>query len=74
MPGMRERKLHMMGETKSSRGDYGVEGHKFGGKVKGYKFGGKVKVGTGSGYVGQISDPIAKTQKTQKPKKTLRRR
>jgi len=25
MPGMRERKLHMMGETKSSRGDYGVK-------------------------------------------------
>jgi hypothetical protein len=43
-------------------------------KTKGYKGGGMVKVGTGSGYVGQISDPIAKTQKTQKPKKTLRRR
>jgi hypothetical protein len=65
MPGMRERKLHMMGETKSSRGDYGVEG---------YKFGGKVKVGTGSGYMDMLSAPIAKTQKTQKPKKTLRRR
>ena len=30
MPGMRERKLHMMGETKSSRGDYGVKGYKKG--------------------------------------------
>tara|TARA_R100001530_G_scaffold133049_1_gene106006 strand:+ start:56 stop:274 length:219 start_codon:yes stop_codon:yes gene_type:complete len=72
MPGMRERKLHMMGETKSSRGDYGVEGHKFGGKVKGYKFGGKVKVGTGSGYMDMISAPIASA--TQAKKKKLRRR
>jgi len=72
MPGMRERKLHMMGETKSSRGDYDkTKSYMGGGKIKGYKFGGKVKVGTGSGYMGQISDPIAKTQK---PKKTLRRR
>jgi len=63
MPGMNERKRWMRGETKTARGDYS--------KIKGYKSGGMVKVGTGSGYVGQISDPIAKTQK---PKKTLRRR
>jgi len=35
MPGMRERKLHMMGETKSSRGDYGVKGYKYGGEAMG---------------------------------------
>ena len=43
MPGMRERKLHMMGETKSSRGDYGTKGYVGGGKVKpmmGYSKGG----------------------------------
>jgi hypothetical protein len=42
MPGMRERKLHMMGETKSSRGDYGVKGYKKGGKIPGYMGGGGV--------------------------------
>ena len=41
MPGMRERKLHMMGETKSSRGDYGVKGYEKGGKIPGYMGGGK---------------------------------
>ena len=73
MPGMRERKLHMMGETKSSRGDYDkTKSYMGGGKIKGYKFGGMVKVGTGSGYVGQISDPIESA--TQAKKKKLRRR
>ena len=73
MPGMRERKLHMMGETKSSRGDYDkTKSYMGGGKIKGYKFGGKVKIGTGSGYVGQISDPIESA--TQAKKKQLRRR
>mgnify|MGYP001176168638 CR=1 FL=1 len=42
MPGMRERKLHMMGETKSSRGDYGVKGYKHGGKIPGYMGGGAI--------------------------------
>ena len=42
MPGMRERKLHMMGETKSSRGDYGVKGYEKGGKIPGYMGGGGV--------------------------------
>ena len=51
MPGIRERKLHMMGETKSSRGDYdetksymgGVQGLMGGGTAKpmmGYSKGG----------------------------------
>ena len=40
MPGMRERNLHMMGETKSSRGDYDKpKSYMGGGKIKGYKFG-----------------------------------
>ena len=64
MPGMNERKRWMRGETKTARGDYS--------KIKGYKSGGMVKVGTGSGYVGQISDPIASA--TQAKKKKLRRR
>ena len=73
MPGMNERKRWMRGETKTARGDYDkTKSYMGGGKIKGYMGGGKVKVGTGSGYMGQISDPIASA--TQAKKKKLRRR
>ena len=74
MPGMRERKLHMMGETKSSRGDYDkTKSYMGGGKIKGYKFGGMVKVGTGKGRnTPVIEDAVASA--TQAKKKKLRRR
>jgi hypothetical protein len=62
MPGMRERKLHMMGETKSSRGDYGTKGYVGGGKVKpmmGYSKGGiTTPVGTTGDDNDVTSSPI----------------
>ena len=64
MPGMRERKLHMMGETKSSRGDYS--------KIKGYESGGMVRVGQGKAEIPGVADAIASA--TQAKKKKLRRR
>jgi len=52
MPGIRERKLHMMGETKSSRGDYDeTKSYMGGGKIKGYKKGGKIPGYMGGGGV-----------------------
>ena len=74
MPGMNERKRWMRGETKTARGDYDkTKSYMGGGKIKGYKFGGKVKIGTGSGYVGQISDPIESATQATKKKKLRRR-
>jgi len=32
-------------------------------KAKGYNFGGPVRVGTGSGYMGRVSTPIARATK-----------
>ena len=73
MPGMRERKLHMMGETKSSRGDYDeTKSYMGGGKIKGYKFGGMVRVGTGK--AGNIAVEHAVASATKAKKKKLRRR
>ena len=73
MPGMRERKLHMMGETKSSRGDYDeTKSYMGGGKIKGYKFGGKVRVGVNQGYEG-IADAIASGPQATKKKKLRKR-
>tara|TARA_A100001515_G_scaffold129781_1_gene116640 strand:+ start:268 stop:441 length:174 start_codon:yes stop_codon:yes gene_type:complete len=52
MPGMNERKRYMRGETKTARGDYGI---------KGYKYGGKVKVMPG--YGPHVSSSISRAQK-----------
>ena len=74
MPGMRERKLHMMGETKSSRGDYDkTKSYMGGGKIKGYKFGGMVRVGQGKSEIPGVADAIASATQATKKKKLRRR-
>jgi len=74
MPGMRERKLHMMGETKSSRGDYDeTKSFMGGGKIKGYKFGGMVRVGTGKAGNIAVEDAVASGPQATKKKKLRKR-